>query len=114
MKTNKPTIVENNLPSVANDNLPTIVKTKATNKFLRLVRKYQPLSASCFDLVKPLGLHSTQGFQSLYKRLEEVGLITIARKAPLPNTYSLTKDRELLMHYSYLFESTRNLTLEDD
>jgi hypothetical protein len=92
---------------------PMIINTKATTRFLKAIIKHEPLTISGADIIDYLGLTSRQGFISLSKRLEGVGLVSIVRNKPLPNTYTVTKDREILKKYAYLLKNKVKLSLVD-
>jgi len=65
------------------------------------------------DTFKYLGLTSRNGVIALGKRLEAIGLITITRNRPMPNTYSMSKDPEVLEKYEYLLKPKVVLSLAD-
>lgn len=92
---------------------PIVVNTKATTRLLKAIIRHQPLTISAEDTIKYLGLTSRNGFIQLTKRLERIGLIDISRNKPLPNTYTITKDKKVLEKYHYLIKGKVELSLED-
>jgi|GEM_PF-5193835 hypothetical protein len=91
----------------------TTINTTATTRFLQAIKKYEPLTIAAEDTLKYLGLTSRNGMIALGKRLEAIGLITITRNRPMPNTYSMSKDSEVLEKYQYLLKPKVVLSLGD-